>query len=172
MKVNQSLELPQRESQSLPTKKRKVVLFSSMYSFKWRKLLGMFANTSMRNLWQPVGEARWGMVGREWVQAVAHYAHNKQADPIDRPFVQGRGFLCSLLTGQDLELGQAPRNSVLQTSIARWLLVLLYAAISCRALYQSTNMGIESKDRGGKTRSFSCQGHIFAANASFAHKRL
>ena len=65
-------------------------------------------------------------------------------------FVQGRGLLCSLLTGQDLELAQAPRNSVLQASIARWLLVLLYAAISCRALYQSTNMGIESKDRGGK----------------------
>ena len=39
-------------------KKRKVVLFSSMYSFKWRKLLGMFAKTSMRNLWKPLGEAR------------------------------------------------------------------------------------------------------------------
>ena len=39
-------------------KKRKVVLFSSMYYFKWRKLLGMFAKTSNRNIWKPLGEAR------------------------------------------------------------------------------------------------------------------
>ena len=125
MKVNQSLELPQRGSQSLPTKNGKLCCFQVCILSNGANCLECLQRLQFET-----------MVGR--------------VDPTDWPFVQGRGLLCSLLTGQDLELGQAPRNSVLQTSIARWLLVLLYAAISCRALYQSTNMGMESKDRGGK----------------------
>ena len=61
IKINESQSKPRVASAGITkpsNKKTESCVVSSMYSFKWRKLLGMFANTSMRNIWKPVGEVR------------------------------------------------------------------------------------------------------------------
>ena len=143
MKVNQSLELPQRESQSLPTKNGKLCCFQVCILSNGANCLECL----QRPQCETSGTARRGEMRN---------GGSGGTPPTGRLY----NLLCSLLTGQDLELGQAPRNSVLQTSIARWLLVLLYAAISweypmkrTEALSRSLRIGSTAREHAAGSSS-------------------